>query len=161
MIPLESITKLPETNCITIPESYLDEMGHMNIQWYFSIFDRAAWRAFDLFGADLAAMQAEQMGVFALEQHIRYLAEVRVGQTVRVYSRFLARNAKRLHFIHFMINEDRQLLSSVLEGTGMSIDMQTRRSAPWSPALLPRLDALIAEHQALDWEAPVCGAIYP
>jgi len=161
MLPLENIRQLPQTHTQHIPPEYLDEMGHMNIQWYIHLFDRAAWGFFGLFGATVEHMHATHSGVFALEQHIRYLAEVRVGEQIAVHSRILGRSEKRIHKMHFMINLDKNSLAATIEIVAMSIDMRVRRSAPWQAALLPKMDALIAEHTALGWDAPVCGALKP
>lgn len=156
---LSPIRVLPQTNQVLIPESYIDEMGHMNIQYYFAIVNQAAWACFGLLGADLERVQREQKGIFALEQHIRYLSESRAGQTVTVYSRFLARSEKRMHFIHFLVNEEKSGLTAILEGNGIFMDMTTRKSAPWPADIAANLDAIIAKHAALPWEAPICGAI--
>jgi acyl-CoA thioester hydrolase len=161
MILLEHVKTLPQTNQVIIPSEYLDEMGHMNIQWYIALFDRAAWHAFGLFGATLEAMKEEQMGAFALQQHITYLAEVRLGEQVSIYTRFIERSEKQLLFMHFMVNDSREMLASYFESLGMSIDMKTRRSAPWSEKISSQLDALLAEHQALDWQPPLCGVLKP
>ena len=39
------------------------------------------------------------------------------------------------------------------------IDMQTRRTAPFAPHIAQNLDRILAEHSALNWAAPVSGAI--
>lgn len=161
MIALEKIRALPRTHQATIPPEYLDEMGHMNIRWYIALFDQAAWTTFRLIGADYDFMQAHQSGVFALKQFIQYFAEVRVGEKVSIYSRFLGRSDKRLHKIHFMVNDDKDVLASTIEVIATHIDMTTRRSAVWLPELTGQLDALIAAHQRLDWDAPLCGVLSP
>lgn len=159
MISLESITALPQTIHASIPESYRDEMGHMNIQYYVALFNQAAWGSFALAGITYEMMQATQTGMFALEQHIRYMAEVYIGEEVAIYSRFIARSEKRMHFIHFMVNQTRPTLAATLEGVGAHIDMNTRRTTVWSPDIIGPLDTLLNQHQALSWDAPLCGSL--
>jgi acyl-CoA thioester hydrolase len=134
-------------------------MGHMNIQYYVALFNQAAWGSFALAGATFEEMQRTQTGVFALEQHICYLAEVHIGEQVTVHSRFIGLSAKRLHFIHFMVNQTRPALAATLEGVGAHIDMTTRRTSQWPTDLAQRFDVLLAQHQALAWEAPLCGSL--
>ncbi len=43
MLKPNQITQLPRFHHATIPESYLDVMGHMNIRHYMGLFDDAAW----------------------------------------------------------------------------------------------------------------------
>jgi acyl-CoA thioesterase FadM len=77
-------------------------MGHMNVMWYTHLFSCAFEKFGEQFGFDEAYFRANHSGSFALETHVRYLAEVKVGQDVTVRSRAIGRSEKRLHFMHFM-----------------------------------------------------------
>src|SRR4051794_30661389 len=98
----ESLRALPVTQQAVIPQSYLDLMGHMNVMWYVHLFSNAMWNVFDRIGIDDAYRAAHHAGVFAIEQHMKYYKEVRVGSHVTVRSRLLGCSEKRLHVIHFM-----------------------------------------------------------
>src|SRR5258708_184351 len=100
------LNELPITYRAVIPEAYLDEMGHMNVMWYTHLFSQGAWGLFQMVGLNLEYFKANQTGSFALEQHFRYLKEVRLGQHVTIRSRVLGRTAKRWHTIHFMIIDE-------------------------------------------------------
>jgi acyl-CoA thioester hydrolase len=155
-----NLEPLPVTHQAVIPESYRDDMGHVNVTWYTYMFDQATVRLFELFGMDRRYYDANHAGSFALTQHTRYLAEVHIGESVEVRSRLLGRSAKRLHFLHFLTKAG-GVLASTTELLGTHIDLSTRRSSPFPPSIANALDRLLAEHAALDWEAPVCGAIRP
>jgi acyl-CoA thioester hydrolase len=161
MIPLQQLNQLPLYNRVTIPESYLDLMGHVNIRYYTAMFDDAAWELFAGIGMDQAYYDAGVGGAFALQHFIRYLAEIHAGETVAVRSRLLGRSAKRIHFMHFMINETTGKLAATMEVLGAHADLAIRRTSPFPPTIANRLDAQIAAQAALDWEAPVCGVIQP
>lgn len=90
-----------------------------------------------------------------------YLAEVHVGDRVTVHSRYLARSTKRFHGLVFIVNRTRNSVASLLEYVASGADLATRRSAPFSPIVNARLDALVAEHALLAWPAPMCGSISP
>lgn len=160
MIPLERLDALPVFHRETIPSDYLDVMGHMNIRWYMALYDRASWRFFASFGMDEDYYHRAHAGAFALRQFIQYLAEVRVGETVAIRTRLLDRSAKRIHFMHFMVNETAGKLASTVEALGSHADMETRRTAPFPSEISTRLDALLAGYARLDWRAPVCGVIH-
>ncbi|HEY2414924.1 MAG TPA: hypothetical protein VGI40_21950 [Pirellulaceae bacterium] len=42
---------------------------------------------------------------------------------------------------------------------GAHIDMRVRRTAPFLPQVAEPIDRMVAEHAALGWDAPVCGAM--
>ncbi|MFQ5421478.1 MAG: thioesterase family protein [Anaerolineae bacterium] len=161
MIPIEKIRTLPCFNRITIPESYLDAMGHMNIRYYIGTFDDAAWQFFAHFGMDKRYYQGHDNGVFALEQHIIYLKEVHAGETVAVHTRVLGRTAKRIHFMKFLVNETTGKLAATLEVVGSHADTAQRRTSPFPPEIGARMDEMLTAHRQLDWEAPVCGVMKP
>jgi acyl-CoA thioester hydrolase len=152
---------LPITYRAAIPESYLDEMGHMNVMWYTHLFSEATGGFFDLFGMNRQYFETNNAGSFALEVHVRYRAEVRAGQQVHVRTRALGRSARRYHFMHFLILDHTDALSSTGEFVGTHVDMATRRSSPMPPAIAEAFDRLLAEHAGLPWEAPVCGIMKP
>ncbi|MCI0576031.1 MAG: thioesterase family protein [Chloroflexi bacterium] len=156
-----NLAALPLTYRATVPESYLDQMGHMNVMWYTHLFDQGTWGFFDLLGMNQAYFDAYQAGGFALEQHTRYLAEIRLGNSVAVYTRALGRSAKRIHFMHFMLLEHSGVLAATTELMGMHMDMAARRSSPMPEQITTAIDRYLAEHQRLDWPAPVCGVMKP
>ncbi|WP_420644795.1 acyl-CoA thioesterase [Candidatus Leptofilum sp.] len=161
MIDIAQIQQLACFHRATIPEAYLDVMGHMNIRHYMGLFDDAAWGFFAAFGMDEAYYHSANSGAFALEQHIRYLAEVHVGETVAIHTRVNGRSVKRIHFIHFMLNETTGKLAATLEVVGSHANLATRRTSPFPDHIAARLDQLLAEHNQLDWQAPLCGVMNP
>jgi len=161
MIPIKNLESLPLFHRATIPKTYLDAMGHMNIRWYMALFDEAIWEMFASFGMNLDFFQTEKAGAFALQQFVRYLAEVRTGEMVAIRARILGRSAKRLHFMLFMINETSGSLATTLEGLGSYADLTVRRTKPFPDRIAGRIDALLAEHSRLGWYAPICGVIKP
>ena len=155
------LSSLPVTHRAVIPETYLDEMDHMNVMWYTHLFTEAAGGLFQIVGLTREHFTASRTGSFALEQHFRYLKEVRVGQHVTLRSRVLGRSAKRWHTIHFMTIDELDALAATAESVSTHVDMRVRRSSPMPPAVTDAIDRLLIEHASLDWDAPVCGALKP
>ena len=160
LVPLDKIEMLPCFHRETIPETFLDAMGHMNVRWYLSLFGEAGWALFQTIGLDRDYINQQRKGSFALKQFIQYFAEVRVGQTVGIRTRLLNRSDKRFHFMHFMVNETTGQLASTMEGLGTHADLKLRRSAPMPAEIAVKFDAIFDQHQKLDWEAPACGVIH-
>lgn len=157
----ENLRALPVTAAKTISRDWLDDMGHMNVMWYTHLFSNATVGLFELFGMTRNYFIGRQAGSFALEAHVRYLAEVHAGQSVTLRSRLLGRSAKRFHFIHFLVIDDGEVLSSTGEMMGTHVDIRIRRSSPFPPEIADAYDAILAEHQSLAWSAPVCGVMKP
>jgi acyl-CoA thioester hydrolase len=158
---MQQLEDLPRIHQAIISDEQLDMMGHLNIRWYMAIFDDAAWKFFASFGMDEAYFQTSKCGGFALRHFVSYLAEVRVGETVAVRTRILGRSAKRIHFMHFMINETNGKLAATLEAVGTHADMIKRRSTPYPAEIAQRIDVILLEQSQLDWQAPLCGVIRP
>ncbi len=156
-----NLLSLPVFHRKTIPESYLDVMGHMNIRWYVALFDEAAWEFFASFGMDVPYYQTMDSGAFALKQFISYLAEVHVGETVAIRTRLLGYSAKRLHVMHFMVNETTDKVAATMEVLATHADLIARRTSPFPPPIVTKLEAILQKDTALTWTAPVCGVITP
>ena len=156
-IDIADVRMLPITNRATIPESYLDDMGHMNVMWYTHLFSEAMGGAFEMIGLQWDRIVETNHGTFALEAHIRYLAEVRVGQNITIHSRVVGRSEKRFYLMHFMVNEDRNNVAATFENVGTFVDLSVRRTAPIPNPISDNLSTIFAEHEALPWAAPVCG----
>jgi acyl-CoA thioester hydrolase len=60
-----------------------------------------------------------------------------------------------------MVNETRGVLSSTFECVNAHADLTIRRTAPYPAHIAAQIDALIGEHNRLDWQAPTCGAMKP
>lgn len=155
------IEQLPLFHRITIPESYIDVLGHMNVRQYVGIFDDSAWHFFASFGMNETYFRESRAGAFALRQMINYVAEVHVGETVAVRSRILGRSAKRIHFMQFMLNETTGKLAATIEVLGSHADTVARRTSPFPEHIAQQIDAIIAAQNELDWDAPICGVLRP
>ena len=153
------LTALPITGRAVIPDAFRDENDHMNVTWYVHLFDQAAGGFFKMFGIDRAYCEANQASTFALEQHIRYLREVRIGQAVTVRARAVGRSAKRFHFMQFLVIEETSMLAATEEAVGTHMDMRARRTAPMPPSIAAAYDRILEDHARLPWPAPVCGVM--
>lgn len=158
-ISLDLIADLPKVYRVMIPPAYEDRNGHMNMRWYLALYDEAGDALYPLLGLNVEELAASGMGGFDLEHHIWYLAEVRIGDTVAIRVRLVARSEKLLHYLMFMANETRGVLSSIFECVHAHADLRIRRTAPFPTPVAARIDAFLAAHRALAWPAPVSGSM--
>ena len=156
---LAEIRQLELAHRQTIPASWLDENQHVNVQFYVHLADHGLTNFFASAGLGEVYAAAAKFGAFALEQHIRYLAEILVDEQVSVYVRLLELTPKRAYLIGFVVNDSREKLACAVEVTQMNVDMRVRRGAPYPPDAMNALERLHRQHSALAWEAPVCGVM--
>src|SRR5262245_30007553 len=128
-----NLDSLPITHETTIPESYLDSMGHMNVMWYSYLCGKASMGLFKLVGMDWNYFETNNAGSFALAQFFRYRKEIKAGEHVRLRSRLIARSDKQFHVIHFMTKDEGSVLAATGEFLAAHIDMKTRRTSPFPP----------------------------
>jgi acyl-CoA thioester hydrolase len=159
-ITLADLEMLPVGHRQRILEDYLDANNHMNVMWFTHLFSCALMEVWNRVGLTTEYFATSQSTTFALESHVRFFHEVRVGQQVTVRTRAIARSEKRFHILHFMSNDDAGKLAATMEAIGTHVDFRTRRSSPFPPHITAAFDQLLAEHSKLLWPAPLCGAMH-
>jgi acyl-CoA thioester hydrolase len=153
------VQQLPELRRTVVPPEFEDFNGHMRITHHLGLHDDAGLEFFALFGLDGSYFAERRLGIMDLEAHLRYLAEVHVGDEVAVHPRMLERSDKIIHTIWFLLNLSRNEIANTLEGVSLHVDLETRRASPFPADLAMELDRVIAEHAALPWQPPLCGFI--
>ncbi len=154
----EDLEALPVLHRATIPEDYLDAMGHMNVRWYVFLFSEGARELHAAIGMTPEYFDGTN-GTFALTQHIRYFAEVHARETVAIRSRFIGRSEKRCHVLHFMVNETTGRIAATMELLFSHANLRTRRTSPFPEEIARRIDERLEEHGRIEWEAPLCGVV--
>jgi len=155
----EILTLSPACLEMTVPEAYRDDNGHMNMRWYLAIFDDAGDNLHDRLGLSREYHSRHRSGTFDLEHHLYFLSEVNPGEEIAVYARLVARSAKRLHYLMFMVNVTRGKLAAIFECMNAFADLQLRKTAPFPKEIVPKIDEMLARHQLLTWPPPLSGAM--
>jgi len=88
----------------TIPTSYLDLNNHMNMRWYVALFDDAGDTLHDQLGLTREFRRATGFGTMDLEHHTWFINEVMADSQIAIYARMVARSAKMIHYLMFMVN---------------------------------------------------------
>jgi acyl-CoA thioester hydrolase len=149
----------PASLRVVVPASWADANGHMNMRWYVALFDDAGDELHDRIGLTPAFHQQHQTGTVDLEHHTHFLNEVMPGDAVAVYSRLVARSAKRVHYLMFLVNQSRGKLAAIFECMNAFLDLNSRKTAPFPPDITAGIDRWLEHDIGLDWPAPVCGAM--
>lgn len=141
MVDVAQARDLELTTQGVVEPRFVDAMGHMNVAWYVHFFDRAVWSFFAKLGLDESYLERQQRGMFAVEENLRYLAELREGEALDVHSGLLEVRPKTLRLLQYMVGRSDQRLAAVCEVVAVHIDLKTRRSIEFEPALLARFEA--------------------
>jgi len=115
---------------IVAPE-HIDLMGHMNVAWYAAHFSEATLKLFEMIGIDERTIREQQLGMAALEQHLRYIEELFAGTPLLIRSAVTAMGGKSLCFVHEMYRSGAaERLAAQCEFTAVCFDLRRRSSCP-------------------------------
>jgi acyl-CoA thioester hydrolase len=151
------LSTLPVVHADQISARHIDRFGHVNVMWYTHFFDEGTLGLFERLGCGPSYHATSGHGTFALEQHARYLRELREGERIELRARLLGASPKRIHFMLFLSAGPE--LSATSELLGMHVHLGTRRSAALPPAVSLAARGLLAVHRELAWTAQGCGSI--
>jgi acyl-CoA thioester hydrolase len=131
-----------------LPE-WADYNGHLNESFYVLIFSRATDDFLDYIGLDDAGRQRTQCSLFTLENHINYLNEVKIGTAVRIETRIVKHDAKRVQLYQEMFLPEGGDPVAAMESMLIHMDMSIRRTAPFRPEVMTVVDAIGEAHRNL------------
>ena len=123
------------TYCGTVYPWQCDHVGHMNIMWYVGKFDAANWNLFARIGLTPTYLRQCNRGMAAVQQNISYARELLAGDIVEIRSALLEIRDKSIRFRHEMRNAETGETAATCEVTGVHMDRQARKSAPFPDAI--------------------------
>jgi len=129
----------------TVYPWHCDHMGHMNVMWYVGKFDEATWHVFARIGLTPSRLREGERGMAAVQQNITYKRELLAGDIVEIRSRLLAVGEKSIRFRHEMTNAETGEIAAICEITGVHMDRQARKSAPFVAAIRETIAGQLAE----------------
>ena len=141
----------PTAHREAVQDAWVDYNGHMNVAYYVLVFDHATDVLLDHIGLDAAGRDAVGGSVFVVEAHVTYENEVMAGEMLRVETRVLDFDEKRMHVFHRMVRDDDDddgddITVATNELMILYVDMTTRRSAPMPEAVHAHLKRLFDNH---------------
>ena len=140
----------------TVQQDWIDYNGHMNLAYYVLVFDHATDAVQDLVGLDAAYREASGCSIFVVEAHVTYDNEVMLGEEMRIRSRVLDLDEKRLHLFHEMYagdeNDGEGRLAATNELMILHVDLKTRRTAPFPEAVQENLRGM--KNSQANWARP-------
>jgi acyl-CoA thioester hydrolase len=128
---------------------WIDYNGHMNVAFYVLAFDNATDVFFEAMDFGAAWRRRTNCSFFAVEGHVRYLGETKLGDRLAVSTRLIGADAKRIHYFHEMRAGESGALAATMEFLSLHVDMGARRAVPFAPDDRARVDAFARAHAHL------------
>ncbi len=132
---------------VTVGPDWLDYNDHMNVAYYLKAFDDAGEGLSRLAGMGPDYERATGCSWVALESHITFQQEARRGDALRILSRIIGVDAKKIHVCQEMYRGDELLATH--EQLGLHFDTRARRSSPFAPDILRNFMRLLEAQQPL------------
>jgi len=139
----------------TVDASTTDGNGHMNVRHFYGAAVTAADTMLESVGVDDGYRGIRQMGAFAAEHHIRYLAEMNLGDRYSAHGLWLDRSSRAGHFMVFVLNATTRTLACSLELLVVNVSLTSRKPEPFPADVTARIDAGITVVSRLDWTASI------
>ncbi len=108
----------------------LDQMGHMNVQFYTARFDEATWHFFAALGITPDYLRAQGRAMMAVDQHTQYRKELLAGALIVITSEFVKLGRSSVCFRHSMRDAISGEEVAASELVGVHVDAATRKPVP-------------------------------
>jgi acyl-CoA thioesterase FadM len=128
--------RLPySVDVIKVTQDMCDHNGHMNVKYYYQLFDDAYTKMYiENLGFDEDYL-ASGFSTFTLEDSIRYLKEFQLNENIYPSFYLYRINKKLLHFVGILLNEQLEL-SAIFETVLAHVNLNTRKVTEFSEARL-------------------------
>ncbi len=137
-------TPLLTSSVMRIEPGWVDYNGHLNQAYYGVLFDRSIDEVLAPVGLGPDYIVSRNLSFMTVECHTCFVRELMLADPVRVASRILDVDDKRLHMFCELVHAEAGWLAATAEWMFLHVDMASRRTAPWPADIRDRLDALKA-----------------
>ena len=133
----------------TVRDGWLDYNGHLT-DWAYAVVYAQANEAFlDWLGVSVGYRERTGCTTYTVESHIRYLAEVREGATLRAESRLVEADTKRLRVLTTLRAADGRTVATG-EYLYLHVDQRAGRVVPFPPDRAEVIRRTLESHGSAD-----------
>ena len=131
----------------TVKPEWLDYNDHLNVAYYVMLFDWGTDAFKAVVGIDLDHIEREKRSTVALESRIAYQSEASLGDDLRIDTRAIDFDGKRVHYYQEMFRGDEKIASS--ETLSISFDTASRRTCPFEDNVARNYEQLLQAQRSL------------
>ena len=121
-----------------------DELGHMNMRYYFARALQARAALAQILGLPSLYKDKSLSSMIPTRQHIKYLSEMRPGQGMAVKSGVLEIGEDDITLIHLITGQDENPSATIIE-TLTHVSVRSERPFSWPQSVLDKANELIIE----------------
>jgi acyl-CoA thioesterase FadM len=137
---------------------WVDYNRHMNEAYYVLVFGDATDAFYDYIGLDDAFRRREEISIYTVEAHIRYLIEAPEGEALEVATRVLGYDSKRLRLHHSMARARDGAILAVTEISALHVDKRVLKACPFHAEKLARIAAIARAQAAVPAPVPAMSS---
>lgn len=128
-----------------VGEGWIDYNGHMNDAKYVEAFSWGVDRFMKLVGITDDFRENNHYTVFTMENHVCYLAEMKLGEPFEIHMQLIDYDEKRAHVFYELYGKDGKR-AATSEQMLMGMDQTTGRPAPFPDAISAGVRDLADNH---------------
>ncbi|WP_125911792.1 thioesterase family protein [Kiloniella majae] len=132
-----------------VPSEWLDYNGHMNVAYYMHVFCDATDAFLEFFGVTENYRQQTNCSTFVVENHVNYMKELHLGSNMRVETKLLGYDRKKMSYHHSLYNIDENYLAATSEWISLHVDLKRRISCEMPNALIDNLKDIYEGQEGL------------
>jgi acyl-CoA thioester hydrolase len=136
---------------------WVDYNAHMSEAYYVLVFGDATDAFYDHVGMDEGFRRRANVSIYTVEAHIRYLLEAPEGLPLRIGTRVLEYDQKRVRLHHAMLRETDGQTLAVTELIALHLDKASLRACPFHAAPMQRIAAVAQAQAALPPPLPAAS----
>ena len=145
--PVDETRPLQLFRC-EVRSDWVDYNGHMTESRYLEVCGHATDALLAHIGCN-AQYRAQGLSFYTVETHLRFLAEIRSGEKVKVATQVLGSDDKRLHLFHSLLDVQGERPIATAENMLLHVDTRTGKSMPMRPGTLAAARRVTAAHKSL------------
>lgn len=142
-----------------VNNTWMDHNDHMNLGYYLIVFDKGTESLFTQLGIGSSGQAKWAESMFTLETRVIYSKELRRDERFRIETRILGYDHNKIHYMHWMINDEDGDVCAINELLSVNVNMNSRRSTPFRDESLQQLSILSQRHKACPAPEEAGGSI--
>jgi acyl-CoA thioester hydrolase len=119
-----------------------DMVEHFTVAYYFDRFSDAVLGQMEAIGLGASYMEETGRGCATVDCYVRYLEELRAGDSLHIESAVIGGDDKRITLGHKVYNSSTGAPVATLEQLLLHFDMEKRKALPFSAAQRGQIEAL-------------------
>ena len=149
--PAVASVPTPFERFAVVEPEWIDSNGHMNVRRYMDVFYSASNAVFEYIGMRFDPVENRGSSIMTLGVNIDYLGELLLGEKIATSVQLLDSDHSKTHLYFETCKVESRQLSARGAILFIHVDMNSRKSHSFSPAMQEKLQDVMQAHRVLDF----------